>query len=178
MGEIKSTLDIVMEKTSHLNLSDEEKKEQNRTEIERRINGLLQKYQDKALSKDDLDTEFARLKKEFNLMDDTHVVHSILKQLDLDKENYKLLALLKKYCGENSAALDTVLDDYQDELNSAASYRLLQLREELARNHSISGSAVIPNLLADETWQAESADIRSKFEKKLEEERQALTRPD
>jgi hypothetical protein len=57
MGEIKSTLDLVMEKTKDLTLSSEEKKAQKQKEIENRIKGLLQKYQDGFLSKSELKTE-------------------------------------------------------------------------------------------------------------------------
>ena len=169
MGEIKSTLDLVMEKTQHLSLSTEERQEQHKIGIEKRIKGLLQKYQDQTLSKDDLDTEFVKLKKEFSFSDDTPVVNSILKELDLNQDNFKLLALLNKYCGKDAAAIESVLNEYQDEINSAASYRMVQLREDLAKRNSISGSAVVPNLQADDTWLAEAGDIRSKFEEKLEE---------
>jgi hypothetical protein len=174
MGEIKSTLDLVMKKTEHLNLSAEERQEQINIEIEKRIKGLLQKYQDQTLSKNDLDTEFTKLKKEFSFSDDTPVVNSILKELDLNKDNYKLLALLNNYCGKDSAAIESVLNEYEDEINSAASYRMVQLREDLAKRHFISGSAVVPNLQADDTWLAEAGDIRSKFEQKLEEEKGRL----
>ena len=63
MGEIKSTLDLVMEKTKHLSLSDEEKQNQKNSEIEKRVNGLLQKCRDQILSTDELQKEYARLKK-------------------------------------------------------------------------------------------------------------------
>ena len=46
MGEIKSTLDLVLEKTKNLNLSSEEKQEQKQKEVENRIKGMMQKYQD------------------------------------------------------------------------------------------------------------------------------------
>ena len=176
MGEIKSTLDIVMEKTKHLSLSAEERQEQNKIEIEKRIKGLLQKFQDQTLSKEDLDVEFAKVKKEFSISNDSPVVNAILKELDLDKDNYKLLSLLKKYCGNDLAVIESVLNEYQDEINSVASYRIVQLREDLAKRHFISGSAVVPNLKGDETWQAEAEDVRSKFEKKLEEEKGRLVK--
>jgi len=67
MGEIKSTLDLVMEKTKHLSLSDEEKQNQKKIESQKRINGLLQKYQDQVLSMEQLHTEYNLLKKEFKL---------------------------------------------------------------------------------------------------------------
>jgi hypothetical protein len=64
--------------------------------------------------------------------------------------------------------------DYQDELNSAASYKMVELRENLAQKHFISGSAVVPNLEADEKWQAEAAELRTKFGRLLEEAKDKL----
>ena len=52
MGEIKSTLDLVMEKTRHLTLSQKEKEEQKQIEVNKRLKGLLQKYQDNLLRKE------------------------------------------------------------------------------------------------------------------------------
>lgn len=46
MGEIKSTLDLVMDKTRHLTLSDEEKQEQKEKEFKKNLKGPAQKFQD------------------------------------------------------------------------------------------------------------------------------------
>ena len=92
MGEIKSTLDLVMEKTKHLSLSDEEKQNQKQIEVKKRINGLLQKYRDQVLSMEQLYTEYDRLKKELNLPDDTDLVNQIIDKLDLTGDNQILLA--------------------------------------------------------------------------------------
>lgn len=175
MGEIKSTLDLVMEKTKHLNLSSEEKQKQEKAEIRKRINGLLQKYQDQALAGEDLTAEIKKLKKEFSLSDDTPVVDQILERLDLEKDNHQLLALLNTYCSKDLKAIESLLGEFQDELAAAASYRMVQLREDLAQKHSISGSAVVPNLQADDTWQAEAGEIRSKFKEKLQEAKDKIT---
>ena len=171
MGEIKSTLDLVMEKTRHLSLSVEEKQSQKNIEIEKRINGLLQKYQDRVLPMDEMQTEYARLKQELSLPDDSFLIHQSINKIDLTGDNRLLLELLNQFCNSGIAGLDSILDEGQDEFTSAASYRLVELREELARNHSISGSAVLPNLEADDTWQAEAGEIRSRFKKKLEAEK-------
>ena len=63
MGEIKSTLDLVMEKTRHLTLSQEEKEDQKRIEVNKKLQGLLQKYQDNLLKKENLKKELNKLKK-------------------------------------------------------------------------------------------------------------------
>ena len=63
MGEIKSTLDIVLEKTKHLKLSQDEKRAQKSKEFEKRLMGLLQKYLDQLLNLHQLQKELNRLKK-------------------------------------------------------------------------------------------------------------------
>ena len=54
MGEIKSTLDLVMEKTRHLTLSQKEKDGQKQIEVNKRLKGLLQKYRDNLLREEQL----------------------------------------------------------------------------------------------------------------------------
>ena len=174
MGEIKSTLDLVMEKTKHLSLSDEEKQNQKKVDTEKRVNGLLQKYRDEVLSMEQLQKEYARLKQELGLPDDSFLINQVINKIDLTGDNLLLLNLLNQFCSSGIAGIDSILNEFQDEYNSAASYRLVELREVLAREQSISGSAVVPNLQADEAWQAEAGEIRSRFEKKLEVEREKI----
>ncbi len=48
------------------------------------------------------------------------------------------------------------------------------LKESLAQKYLISGSAVVPNLEADEKWLLEAHELRSGFEEKLSRERGKL----
>jgi len=54
MGEIRSTLDLVMEKTRNLTLSKEEKEKQDNEELRKKLNGLLEQFQDNMLRKGEL----------------------------------------------------------------------------------------------------------------------------
>lgn len=175
MGEIKSTLDLVMEKTKHLSLSDQEKQNQKKIESQKRINGLLQKYQDQFLSMEQLHTEYNHLKKELNLSDDTDLVNQIIDKIDLTADNRLLLALLNNFCDSGTEGIETLLGEFQEEFNSVASYRMVELREGLAQEHSIYGSAVVPNLQADDTWLEEAGALRARFEKKLSAEKGDIT---
>ena len=55
MAEIKSTLDLVLEKTRDMTLSSDEKQQQQREAIETRFRGLLQKYIDGSLTREQYD---------------------------------------------------------------------------------------------------------------------------
>jgi len=63
MGEIKSTLDLVMEKTRHLTLSAEEKIDREKEEAKKGLNGFLQKYKDNVINLEELTKELRAFKK-------------------------------------------------------------------------------------------------------------------
>jgi len=46
MGEIRSTMDIIMEKAKNLTMSEEEKAEFNRKALQLKVKGLVQKFLD------------------------------------------------------------------------------------------------------------------------------------
>ena len=99
MGEIRSTLDLVLERTSHLNLSEAEREEQERAEAQKRLNGLLQKYQDRLLDEEGLAAEIERLRRTDHPQIDGMLKNEIAGRLDLDKDNAPFLTLLDQLCG-------------------------------------------------------------------------------
>jgi hypothetical protein len=133
---------------------------------------LLQKYQDQVLSLEQLHTEYDRLKKELNLPDDTDLVNQIIDKLDLTADNQILLALLSQFSDTGADGIEALLGEFQEEFNSAASYRMLELREGLAQKNSIFGSAVVPNLQADDTWLEEAGTLHARFAEKLGAEKE------
>jgi hypothetical protein len=174
MGEIKSTLDIVLEKTKNLKLTSAEKAEQQQKEVVTRLRALLQKYQDGVLTQDDLVTEFRLLQKDFNLEDSTDLVNEIFRRIDPDRDNHALLELLDRCCHIHPARIAAVISDFQAACDSAARNRMHLIKEALARKFSISGSAVVPNLAVDEPWRQELQALRAGFERQLNQEKRIL----
>jgi hypothetical protein len=171
MGEIKSTLDLVMEKTKNLTLSVEEKQAQKQKEAESHIKGLLQKYQDGLLSKDQLKIDYKSLKKDSDLSDDTAMIAEIFSRLDPNRDNQHLLELLEECCRVNPAAIRTIIDDCRNAHFKAADERKAQLKEGLARAYAVSGTAIVPNLEADAQWHRTEKELRLQFEDKLMHEK-------
>jgi hypothetical protein len=167
VAEIKSTLDLVMEKTKNLTLSAEEKQAQKQLEIENRMKGLVQKLQDGLFTNSQLKVEYESLKKESDLSDNSLLVREIITRLDPDRDNQILLGALEECCRFDAATIRADLKAYRDDYQRAARKRSAQLKEDLARNHYISGSAVLPNLDADEKWQQKAQEMRWQFEQKL-----------
>ena len=169
MGEIKSTLDLVLEKTSHLSLSSEEKQALEVQEVEKRIKGMLQKYQDGVLTLKELKNEYGSIKKNEKLTAGRILIKEITGRLGLLKVNEPLLEALGKLGGFKTAGLKSVIEEFRGTYRQAAGKRSEKLKNNmLAGKYCISGSAVVPNLAADEQWRREEQQIRSKLEDSLD----------
>lgn len=171
MAEIKSTLDLVLEKTKHLSQSSEEKQAQTHQDIENRINGMLQKYFDGLFSLEQLQRDYKALKAEFNLPENTILAGEVINRLDPGLNNLALFDVLEHVCHLDYSGIADVIKDFQAGYHTAAQSRMATLKESLAQKHLISGSAVVPNLEADEKWHLEAQELRSGFEEGLNRER-------
>ena len=167
MGEIKSTLDLVLEKTKNLTLSSEEKETQKQKEIENRIIGMVQKYQDGILSQNQLITDYEFLKKDFNIPQNNSLIVQITQRIDPDQDSQPLLELLQEYCAIDTAAIEKIIENFRKEYITASQNRIERLRDDLAKQHSISGSAVLPNLDVDEKWRQKIGELRAGYEDQL-----------
>jgi hypothetical protein len=174
MGEIKSTLDLVLEKTKHLSQSPEERQAQAQRDIEKRIKGILQKYQDGLNSLEQLQREYDALKAEFSLSDNISLAGEVINRLDPGLDNHALFDVLEHCCHLDYGGLADVVNEYQAGCQTAAQTRMETLKESLAQKHSISGSAVVPNLETDEKWHLKTQELRSIFKEKLRQERENL----
>ena len=169
MGDIKSTLDLVMEKTKNLNLSDEEKEQQKNRETKDRLRGLVQKFQDSILSTDNFRSDYQKLKKEYGLTNNRYLIDDICRQILPGKDNQALFDLLAEFKVSGFDQLRSVLKEYQTVLDSAAEQRRRSLKDQLAKTHSISGSAVVPNLENDDEWRKAADKIKLKYDRLLDE---------
>jgi ribosomal protein S20 len=174
MAEIKSTLDLVMEKTKNLSLSDEERQGQKNKEIESRIRGLLQKFFDQAIKVDKLGSEYQRLQKDYDLSDDAPLIKEICSQIEPGKDNDVFFELLARFKVTDIEGITSVLQKFDEVIDAAARERTIVLQDKLAETHFISGSAVVPNLEADKAWQAQAGEIRAKFEPLLNQAKTKL----
>ena len=174
MGEIKSTLDLVMEKTKNLNLSDEERQGQKNKEIKSRIRGLLQKFKDQVLNFDNLRSEYQKLQKDYDLSANTPLIKEICRQIELGKDNHAWFELLAQLKVADIDGVTSVLHEFDEVIDAAARERFRILKDKLAEEHSVSGSAVVPNLVADEAWQEKAGEIRAEFEPLLNQAKTKL----
>ena len=66
------------------------------------------------------------------------------------------------------------MEEFETVRDTAAEERRKILKEHLAKNYFISGSAVAPNLENDDEWQKEAGQIKAEFETKLNQAKTKL----
>ena len=162
MGEIKSTLDLVMERTRHLSFSDEERTRQQKDAFDKRLQGLLQQVADGALTVDVVIDRIAALQAELNVNGRQPVAAGIVGRIDPDRDNRTWLDLLALLDPAVCAPLENVLADYRKNRSALLRSGEERLRDRLARDHGISGSAVIPNPLKEPACRQDLVDLKQR----------------
>ncbi|UCE35286.1 MAG: hypothetical protein JSV40_05120 [Deltaproteobacteria bacterium] len=168
MGEIKSTLDLVLEKTRNMTLSKEEKRDLAREELDKRIRGIVGKYLDDLLPLNRIREELESIESdEPELTYKLFTVH-LLAHVDLDVDISAVLSALKEVVGFDTAPLEALQQEYKAEKETArrsfAEYTLSALKER-----GVSGSAVAPNLDGIPEWVQFQRELSRRYRVRLEE---------
>ena len=99
MAEIKSTLDIIMEKAKKFSVTEEEKQGFKRQELEGKIKGLVQKTLDGILDSERFQVELAALQaKEKDLVDQI-LKEEVVARLEVEANSEALLKMLEYAAG-------------------------------------------------------------------------------
>jgi len=167
MGEIKSTLDLVMERTRHLSLSDEEKTHQHKEDFRKRLQGLLQQYADGSLTVEGLKERIEALQAELNIDDPILPAAAMADRMDPDRDNRIWLNLLAAFAPAVCGALEAALTVYRRQRDSSLLEGSERLRNRLAQDCGISGTAVAPNPHKDPDCQAQLVRLRQQTKNRL-----------
>ena len=174
MAEIKSTLELVMEKTRGITLSQKDREEQKNREIKLKVERLLQKYQNRELRKDHMEEEFNALKKVYGETAHALVLYESIERINLDEDFNLLGDFLEGFLGLELSQVKFLLKDYHDTLQNLTQETIARLKEVLEKKHCLSGSAVLPSVEGDNAWQAAVKEIKDRFYRRLSEEKERL----
>ena len=166
MGEIKSTLDIIMERAKGLTVTEEEKETFQRKEVAGKVRGLLQKFLDALLDRDGFGKEWDLFEDEQKRMAREALIAECLARMEPDADNTLLLEILEHVESVSLNPLRDLLMKFHKELEKEKSRREEALRNEL-KEKGISGSAVIPNIMADPVWTEYLSERREAFHARL-----------
>lgn len=166
MAEIKSTLDLVMERTRGLSMTDREKKEMKDRELSGKIQALLERYSKDYMGLKWLETELHNMGMASDRDMREVLRNQLLEKLSLNGDSDKLLEALEGILGVRADNYREIITKHKKALAKEKESFSKKLRAEL-NNEKISGSAVLPNIAANPGWKAELEKMSEEFRNKL-----------
>ena len=177
MGEIKSTLELAMERTKHFSVSEKERDEIKQKEALRKATGFFHRYREGHLPLNELLKEIEKMDKRTS----TTVKESLLSQwidaFSLEEDAERILkgieSLKRRSIDEGKQKFHHLLSQYQKEKEKIKEEVKAQFITAL-KEKGIYGSAVEPNLEGGELWKKENEKLDNSYKMKLEEIKEQL----
>jgi len=177
VGEIKSTLELAMERTKKFAISEKEKEEMKQKEILQKATTLFHRYREGHLPLNEILKEIGRMEKKTA----TAVKESLLSQwidaLSLDDDDERIFKGIESLKGrsmdEVKQKFHSLLSQYLSEKEKVKEEVKVQFTEAL-RKDSIYGSAVEPKIEGGELWKKEIEKLDHSYGVKLEEIKEQL----
>ena len=179
MGEIKSTLELAMERTKRFAVSEKEKDEMKQKEALRKATGLFHRYREGHLSLNDVLKEVERMERKTATTVKEYLLSHWIDALSLDDDNDRILKGVESLKGKSIAEVEQrfnrLFSQYQREKDEAKEKTGVQLVEALKKG-GIWGSAVEPKLEGSELWKKENETLDRSYLIKLDEIKEQLRR--
>jgi hypothetical protein len=177
MGEIKSTLELAMERTKKFAISEKEKEEMKQKEVFQKATSLFHRYREGHLPLSDILKEIEKMDKKTA----TTVKESLLSQwidaLSLDDDAERILkgieSLKQQSMDEVKQKFYHLFSQYQEEKERVKEEVRIQFTEAL-REEGIYGNAVEPKLEGGDLWKKEIDKLDHSYRMKLEEIKEQL----
>jgi hypothetical protein len=177
MGEIKSTLEMAMERTKHFAISEKEKEAMKQKEVLQKATRLFHRYREGHLSLNEILKEVERMERKMAATVKEYLLSHWIDALSLDGDDERILKGVESLKGRSIAEakqrFHRLLSQYQREKEKAKEKTRVQLMEALKKD-GIYGSAVEPNLDGSELWKKEYESLDQSYRMKLEEIKEQL----
>jgi hypothetical protein len=165
MAKIKSTLDLVMERTRNLSMTEEEREQLRRKESIDRVRGWVQKLIDHKITIAEIGSSLRSDAPAYPGLRDI-LKEELMSHIDPDEANDLIFQALEEALGLDAAPFRESIMAYHSRSDLHRHEHLERLRSEL-RKRGIYGEAVIPNLENDEAWIASSIKLKEEFKDRL-----------
>jgi len=177
MGEIKSTLELAMEKTKKFAISEKEREEMKQEEVLQKAASLFHRYREGLLPLHEILRQIDRMEKERATTVKELLLSQWIDALSLDDDEEKIFKgielLEQRNIDEARQEFRSLRSRYQREKEKIKEKVRLQLIEGL-RKEGIYGSAVEPKFEGNELWEKENERLRHSFKMALEEIKEQL----
>lgn len=167
MAKIKSTLDIVMERTRNLTMTEDDRDALRKKDLTDRIRGWVQLLVDGRHSLRDLKSAYTGESAQSPEAADI-LRRELLGHIDPDTDNHAVLEAYEDVLGLGGGPVMEAVRAYREAAGKAMCEHRGRLSGVLAAA-GVSGTAVVPNIQADPEWKAFSARMRDQFRRSLVE---------
>jgi len=166
MAKIKSTLDLVMERTKNLSMTQDDRKALEKKELADKARGWARMLVDRKISVHEFKNEStADLACNSDLKDILR--KEMLSSIDPDVDNGLLIQALGEVLGFDVTLLDDPIKEYRSSYtNNMKKYQDL-IRIEL-KGRGISGTAVVPNTEHDESFKANAKRLKDQYRQQIQ----------
>lgn len=170
MTEIKSTLELALEKANKLSITSEDKKRAKIEEYTKKINGLLTRFFDQRIQSNEFEKALETLHDADNDVFQNIFFTSLADYLQLENENEKVFEVLKIFDNsiDDSLYVDikTLIEGYKRELENKVDIFKGKMLSELEKE-GIKGTAIIPNVNEDYGFIEAKNNLKSMRERDL-----------
>ena len=171
MGEIKSTWDIVMEKTKGLKVTSRDRERIKKGELTSKINAIFHRYMDGPGNEVYLRKELEGLRIEEGKIVKRELLLLLLDSIDLSKDNRKVITGIETLKGKPVAKTVERLRLLASEYKASRDERAREIEGIFRRRLAamgISGSAVQPNLEGKRDWIEALEGLQREYGNRLE----------
>jgi ElaB/YqjD/DUF883 family membrane-anchored ribosome-binding protein len=177
MAEIKSTLELAMERTKKIAISKEEREEIKQKESLQKVNGLFHRYREGHLSLNEILREIERMDEKTRTLTKEILLSQWIDALSLNEEDERLLrgieALKGKNIDEVKEKFHHLLSQYRKE-REKINQEVRAQAQEILRREGIYGSAVEPNIEGTQHLEKELGNLDHLYGVKLKEIKEQL----
>lgn len=171
MGEIKSSIEMAMEKTRNLIFSPAEKEKLHQEEILNRARGIVTRYQEGNLSLRNLEDELKNSPEEEKDFFSQQVVKEMVRNIQIAQDNQRILEAIPIVSKGKAdpgilGKISSLANEHQKVLKEGIHSIESLLRERLA-SLGIQGDAVVPNIEESPEWQELNRETRNTYASEL-----------
>ncbi|MCS7280797.1 MAG: hypothetical protein NZ583_04115 [Desulfobacterota bacterium] len=168
MAEIKSSIEIAMEKTKHLIMSEEERREQERKDLENRTRITLRKFKEKYLDRDDVIREFESLK---DKSQKKIFIEVLLDELDPMEESEHILSILELIDERTKRMVEEILSSTKKAFKEELEKREMIVRERIRqrlKEEGLEGDSIIINISSWPEYDEALSEVQNIFRRRME----------
>jgi len=171
MAEIKSAIELAMEKTKNLVIDSKEREEMAVKEIEDKVKAVIRRFTEEMIDHEDAAKELNKIQAD-SALKRTIIINNLVDQFDVHKENERLFALFHALEIDLPQTIRGEFEKLNEKFREEVGDREVAIQKrikDILAGLDITGSAIEPNLDAWEEWHEEIKRTSNIFEKRIEE---------